>query len=50
MKVQELANKNLELAKNMTQVKTMIDSRDAEISRLQAMYESDLRLDGITDT
>ena len=50
MKVQELTNKNLELAQDMTQVKTMIDSRDAEISRLQAMYESDLRLDGITDT
>lgn len=37
MKVQELTNKNLELAHDMTQVKTMIDSRDGEISRLQAM-------------
>jgi len=37
MKVQELTNKNLELAQDMTQVKTMIDSRDGEISRLQAM-------------
>jgi hypothetical protein len=50
MKVQELTNKNLELAQDMTQVKTMIDSRDGEISRLQAMYEPDHRLDGITDT
>jgi hypothetical protein len=50
MKVQELANKNLELAKNMTQVKTMIDSRDAEISRLKAMYVPDHRVDGITDS
>ena len=50
MKVQELNNKNLELAKNMTHVKTMIDSRDAEISRLQVMYEPYPRVDGITDT
>ena len=50
MKVQELTNKNLELAQDMTQVKTIIDSRDGEISRLKAMYEPDHRLDGITDT
>lgn len=50
IKVQELTNKNLELASDMSQVKTMIDARDTEISRLQAMYEPDHRLDGITDT
>jgi len=50
MKVQELTNKNLELAQDMTQVKTIIDSRDGEISRLKAMYEPDHRLNGITDT
>jgi hypothetical protein len=50
IKVQELTNKNLKLAQDMTQVKTIIDSRDGEISRLKAMYEPDHRLDGITDT
>ena len=50
MKVQELTNKNLELAQDMTQVKSIIDIRDGEISRLKAMYKPDHRLDDITDT
>ena len=50
MKVQELANTNLEIAQDMKQVKTMIDSRDAEKCILKAMYEPDHRVDGITDT
>lgn len=49
VKVQELTTKNIELANDMSTVKHMIDSRDGEIARLNAVYEPDHRLDGITD-
>jgi uncharacterized coiled-coil DUF342 family protein len=50
LKIQELSNKNFELANDMSTVKNMIDTRDSEISRLHAIYEPDHRLDGITDS
>jgi len=49
IKIQDLTNKNIELASDMSQVKSMIDARDNEITRLQHVYEPDHRLDGITD-
>lgn len=50
LKIQELSNKNFDLANDMSTVKNMIDTRDSEISRLHAIYEPDHRLDGITDS